>query len=154
MLGRVRPVTGMKSEINNGALAHKRIRILIADDSAAFRNAVCRLLEKLPEVEVVGTAEDGQEAVDLVVRTRPDLVLMDLKMPRLSGLLATRKLRAEFPGVRVIIITLHASAQSKAASEAAGAVQFIPKHRLRDDLPGALAQLFPGWPSRTEAKRP
>ena len=145
---------GMKSEINNLNGAHKYIRILLADDSAAFRGAVSKLLEQLPQVEMVGVAADGYEALDLVASQRPDVVLMDLKMPRLNGLLATRKLRAEFPGVRVIIITLHDSAESKAASVAAGAARFIPKHRLRHELPAALTQLFPGHDGGAEEKQP
>jgi DNA-binding NarL/FixJ family response regulator len=120
-----------------------RRRVLIADDSAAFRTAVSRLLEQLSEVELVGVAADGEEALDLVENTRPDLVVMDLKMPRLDGLRTAIKLRAEFPRVRVIIISLHDSAESKAASRAAGAVRFIPKHRVRQELPDAIAELFP-----------
>ena len=78
--------------------AHERIRTLIADDSAVCRRAALLLLAKLPQVEMVGAAEDGVDALALVASTRPDLVLMDLQMPRLNGLQATRKIRAEFPG--------------------------------------------------------
>ena len=112
----------MNGEANNNAGAHKRIRVLIADDSAAFRNAVGLFLERLPQ----------------------DLVLMDLQMPRLDGLQATRKIRAKFPNVHVIMISLHDSQELRAASAASGADRFILKHCLRDELPGALAQLFPG----------
>lgn len=144
----------MKGATNNNAGAPKRIRVLIADDSAAFRNAFGLFLDRLPRVEVVGTAEDGEQALTLVASTRPDVVLMDLKMPRLNGLQATRKIRAEFPDVRVIMITLHDAKELKAASAAAGADRFIPKNRLRDELPGALAQLFPGRAGGAEAERP
>jgi DNA-binding NarL/FixJ family response regulator len=144
----------MNSEINDKAGAPQRIRILIADDSAAFRNAFGLFLERLPQVEVVGTAEDGEHALTLVASTRPDLVLMDIKMPRLNGLEATRKIRAEFPDVRVIMITLHDSEELKAASVASGADRFIPKSCLRDKLPGALAQLFPGRAGKAEKEQP
>jgi DNA-binding NarL/FixJ family response regulator len=144
----------MKGETNKNLGAQQRIRVLVADDSAAFRNAFGLFLERLPQVEVVGIAEDGEHALILVASLRPDLVLMDLKMPRLNGLQATRKLRAEFPGVRVIMITLHDSKEVKAASTAAGADCFIPKRCLRDELPGALAQLFPGRPGGAEEERP
>lgn len=120
-----------------------RLRVLIADDSGAFRTAVSRLLEQLSAVELVGVAADGEEAMELVASLRPDLVLMDLKMPRLGGLKATLKIRAQFPRVRIIIITLHHSAEAKAASLAAGAVRFISKHRVRQELPAAIAELFP-----------
>jgi len=144
----------MNGETNNNAGAHQRIRILIADDSAAFRNAVGQFLEQLPQVEVIGIAEDGEHALTLAASTRPDLVLMDMKMPRLNGLQATRKIRAEFPGVRVIMITLHDSEELKAASVAAGAERLILKRSLRDELPGALAQLFPDRAGGAEEERP
>jgi len=134
----------MNGEANNNAGAHKRIRVLIADDSAAFRNAVGLFLERLPQVEVIGAAEDGVHALALVASLRPDLVLMDLRMPRLGGLQATRRIRAKFPNVHVIMISLHDSQELRAASAASGADRFILKHCLRDELPGALAQLFPG----------
>jgi DNA-binding NarL/FixJ family response regulator len=102
------------------------------------------LLAKLPQVEMVGAAEDGVDALALVASTRPDLVLMDLQMPRLDGLQATRKIRAGFPGVRVIMTTFNDSEESKAASAASGVDWFIPKEYLRDELPGAIAQLFSG----------
>jgi DNA-binding NarL/FixJ family response regulator len=133
----------MNCRTNNNAGAHKRIRVLIADDSAEFRSAIGLFLAQLPQVEVVGVAEDGEHALTLVASTRPDLVLMDLKMPRLNGLQATQQIRAGFPGVRVIIITLHDSEKLKAASVASGADRFIPKRSLRQELPGAIAQLFP-----------
>jgi len=143
----------MKGEINDSADAPKRIRVLIADDSAAFRNAFGLFLDRLPQVEVVGTAEDGEHALTLVASLRPDLVLMDMKMPRLNGLQATRKIRAEFPDVRVIMISLHDSEELKAASVAAGADRFIPKLSLREELPGALAQLFPARPGGAEDEK-
>jgi DNA-binding NarL/FixJ family response regulator len=143
----------MKGETNKKADAHQRIRVLIADDSAAFRNAFGLFLDRLPQVEVVGAAEDGEHALTLVASLRPDLVLMDMKMPRLNGLQATRKIRAAFPEVRVIMITLHDSGELKAASVAAGADRFIPKNCLRDELPGALAQLFPGRAGGAEEEK-
>ena len=72
----------MNGEINTNAGAHKHIRVLIADDSAALRSALGELLERLPHVELVGAAEDGDHALTLVGSLRPDLVLMDMKMPR------------------------------------------------------------------------
>jgi DNA-binding NarL/FixJ family response regulator len=128
----------------------KRIRILIADDSVAFRNVLCTFLDLHPQVEVVGMAVDGEDALALVAGVKPDLVLMDLQMPRLNGLQATRKIRAEFPGVRIIVITLHYAAELKVASVMAGADRILVKRCLRDELPGAIAQLFPRTPG--EAK--
>ncbi len=144
----------MNGETTSHASAHKHIRVLIADDSAVFRSALGQLLERLPQVEVIGAAEDGEHALTLVGSLRPDLVLMDLQMPRLNGLQATRKIRNQFPGVRVIVITLHDSEEWKVASVAAGADRFLSKHSLRGELPGALAQLFPDRASAAEKERP
>jgi len=151
------PVTlkGLIAPAQDAALgSHERIRTLIADDSAFCRRAVGLLLAQLPQVEIVGAAEDGVNAVALVASTRPDLVLMDLQMPRLDGLQATRKIRAEFPGVRVIMTTFNDSKQWKAASVASGVDRFIPKECLRDELPGAIAQLFSGRAGGAEGERP
>jgi len=134
--------------------AHERIRTLIADDSALCRRAAVMLLAKLPQVQMVGAAADGFDVLALVASTRPDLVLMDLQMPRLNGLQATRKIRAEFPGVRVIMTTFSDSEESKAASAASGVDWFIPKECLRDELPGAIAQLFSGHAGGAEGERP
>jgi DNA-binding NarL/FixJ family response regulator len=134
--------------------AHERIRTLIADDSAVCRRVAVLLLAKLPQVEMVGAAEDGVDAVALVASTRPDLVLLDLQMPRLDGLQAARKIRAEFPGVRVTMTTFNDSAESKAASVASGVDRFIPKACLRDELPGAIAQLFSGHAGGAEGEQP
>jgi DNA-binding NarL/FixJ family response regulator len=134
--------------------AHERIRTLIADDSAVCRQAAVLLLAGLPQVEMVGAAEDGFDALALVASMRPDLVLMDLQMPRLNGLQATRKIRAEFPGVRVIMTSINDSEEWKAASVAPGVDRLIPKVCLRDELPGAIAQLFLGRADGEEAARP
>ena len=132
--------------------ARASVRILIVDDSAAYRSTVGLFLEGLKQVEVVGAAEDGDRALTLVASTRPGLVLMDLQMPGLNGLQTTRKIRDEFPDVRVIMISVHDSREWKVASMAAGADRFIQKHRLHDELPGAIAQLFPGRTGGTEAR--
>ena len=133
--------------------AHERIRTLIADDSAVCRRAALLLLAKLPQVEMVGAAEDGVDALALVASTRPDLVLMDQQMPRLNGLQATSRIRAEFPGVRVIMTTFNDSEDWKAASVASGVDWFIPKECLGDELPGAVAQLFSGRGGVAEGAR-
>ena len=134
--------------------AHEPIRTLIADDSALCRRAAEMLLAQLPQVQMVGAAADGVDVLALVASTRPDLVVMDLQMPRLDGLQATRKIRAEFPGVLVIMTTFNDSEESKAASAASGVDWFIPKECLRDELPGAIAQLLSGRASGAEGERP
>ena len=122
----------------------RRIRTLLADDSDLVRGVVGLMLSRLSSVDLVGTAEDGVQALALADRERPELVLMDLQMPLLDGLEATRRLRARFPAMRVIIHSLHDTGAWKAVSLAAGADAFIPKLCLYEELPGAIARLFPG----------
>ena len=140
----------MTDEANTNDGAQKRIRVVVADDSAAFRTAIGRLLERLPCVESIGFAEDGVQALALVAGTRPDLVLMDVQMPRLNGLEATRKIHADFPDIHVIMITLHDSEELKVASVVAGADWLISKRSLREVMSGAIAQLFPAAETQTE----
>jgi chemotaxis response regulator CheB len=81
------------------------IRILLVDDQALFRESLALLLEAQPDLQVVGEAANGEAALDLVAAVRPHIVLMDLRMPILDGVAATRRLRAEHPDVQVIALT-------------------------------------------------
>jgi DNA-binding NarL/FixJ family response regulator len=133
----------------------KVLRVLVADDAAVVRAGLVAMLAELPGVQVVGAAEDGARAVALAARTRPDLVLMDLQMPELNGLEATRMIRAKFPAVRVIMITFDLAGHLMVtASRDAGADGFIMKENLGAELPGLLAQLFPGHAAGAGEDRP
>ncbi len=85
----------------------KRIRTLVVDDSPRARHAVCYFLETQKEIQVVGTAPDGRQALEQIETLRPDLVLMNIQMPEMNGWETTEHLRARFPKTRVIMITLH-----------------------------------------------
>ena len=89
----------------SAAQAAPRIRVLIADDQALIRRGMAMLLDAAPDIEVVGQAADGVEAVELARRARPDVVLMDLHMPRKGGVLATREISATLPHTRVMVLT-------------------------------------------------
>jgi len=90
---------------SSAAQAAPKIRVLIADDQALIRRGMAMLLDAAPDIEVVGQAADGVEAVELARRARPDVVLMDLHMPRKGGVLATREISAALPHTRVMVLT-------------------------------------------------
>ncbi|MEU4691878.1 response regulator transcription factor [Actinoplanes sp. NPDC023714] len=103
------------------------VRVLLADDQALFREALAVLLGASGGVEVVGEAADGAEALDRVAELRPDVVLMDLRMPVLDGIAATRRIRVEHPSVRVIALTTFDDDEDVFAALRAGAVGYLLK---------------------------
>src|SRR5262245_66654375 len=112
------------------------IRVFIADNSARARDGLRALLATWPEVKVVGEAVNGQEAVRQVAECRPDVVLMDLQMPVLDGVQATRLIKQQWPTTVVIILTMYAAEQT--AALAAGADAFVVKGSTPDRLRSAL----------------
>ena len=111
-------------------------RVLIADDSVRARDGLRALLTIRPELEVVGEACNGQDAVRLVAECRPDIVLMDLHMPVLDGIQATQLIKQQWPAVTVVVLTMYAVDQS--AALAAGADAFLIKGNAPDRLLAAL----------------
>ena len=97
------------------------IRVLLADDQRIVREGLGALLRLLPEVEVAGAAADGEEALVLAAQLQPDIVLMDLRMPRCDGVEATRRLRERSPGIEVIVLTTYADDRSVIEALRAGA---------------------------------
>ena len=110
-------------------------RVLLVDDAAAIRNALRGVLEDAG-IEVVGEAPDGTQGVAMAASLRPDVVLMDLRMPSSDGFEATAQIAAQLPDVRVVVLSAYESEESAAAVRAAGAFAFLPKHcgadRIRD----------------------
>jgi PAS domain S-box-containing protein len=115
-----------------------RIRVLLADDHPLLRKGLADLLRERPEMEVVGEARDGEEAVELALQTKPDVVLMDISMPKLSGVEATRYITTEMPRVRVIGLSMHQEEQLPAAMREAGAAGYLLKSASADVLIGAI----------------
>jgi len=111
-------------------------RVLIADDSARARDGLRALLTIRPEIEVVGEATNGQDAVRLVAECRPDIVLMDLHMPVLDGIQATQLIKQQWPAVTIVVLTMYAV--EKSAALAAGADAFLIKGSAPDRLLAAL----------------
>jgi DNA-binding NarL/FixJ family response regulator len=103
------------------------VRVLLVDDQSLFRAGLRTLLSTRPEVEVVGEAGDGQDAIAIALETRPDVVLMDLKMPRLDGVAATRRLRVQLPACRVVALTTFEDDELVFEALRAGAVGYLLK---------------------------
>jgi len=114
----------------------ERRRILVADDQRPTRQGLHALLDLLPGVEWVGEATNGREAVTLAAERRADVVLMDVQMPVMDGLEATRHIKGETPAVRVIVLTLHG--EYREAALAAGADAFLVKGEAPECLWNAI----------------
>jgi DNA-binding NarL/FixJ family response regulator len=121
-----------------------RIRVLAADDQRVVREGLAMLLGLLPDVEVVGTAVNGEEALDLAGRLRPDVILMDLRMPRLDGVEATRRLRASHPEIKVVVLTTYADDRSVLDALRAGALGYLTKDAGADEIRQALLRVTSG----------
>jgi DNA-binding NarL/FixJ family response regulator len=114
------------------------LRVLIADDHTLFRYGMRGLLATQPDIEVVGEAKTGEEAVALVAELEPDVVLMDIKMPGGSGIEATRRILADHPRVRVLMVTMFEDDASVFTAMRAGARGYVLKDADKDDVLGAL----------------
>ena len=112
----------------------KAIRILIADDHRSVRDAMKRLLGLRAHITIVAEAVDGEEAVALAVEHRPDIVVMDVSMPKIDGFEATRRVVVDAPGVAVLVVTAFVDDDFMHAALRAGAVGFLAKTRLAQDL--------------------
>ncbi|MCK2238410.1 MULTISPECIES: response regulator transcription factor [unclassified Crossiella] len=120
------------------------IRVLVADDQALLRGSFRVLLETAPGLSVVGEAADGAEAVRLAVELRPDVVLMDVRMPVLDGIEATRRLHAEAPEVRVLVLTMFDDDSAVFTALRAGAAGFLLKDTPPADLLRAITVIAAG----------
>ena len=114
------------------------LRIVIADDQASVREGLVLLLGGLPAIDVVGAAADGEQALALVAEHKPDAILLDLHMPVLDGIGATRRLAAEHPSVAVVILTTYADDGSVLEALRAGARSYLTKDADRADIASAL----------------
>ena len=120
------------------------IRVLVADDQRVVREGLVLLLELLGGIEVVGAAADGEQAMALAADLRPDVVLMDLRMPRLDGVAATRRLRERDPGVRVIALTTYDDEHSVMEAVRAGARGDLTKDAGAEEIRQALEAVVRG----------
>jgi DNA-binding NarL/FixJ family response regulator len=120
------------------------MRILIADDHGIVRSGVKLLLERQPGFEVIAEAADGVEAVEQAIALRPDLCILDVGMPRLTGLQAAREIRAHFPDVRVLMLSMHDDERYLFEALKAGASGYVLKREADQDLVGAVHAMQQG----------
>jgi len=121
-----------------------KLRVLMVDDHAILREGLRALLSYYDDVEVVGEAQDGAESIGKVEELRPDIVLMDIAMPGMNGLEATRVIRERFPDTRVLILTQHEDPQYVLPLMQAGASGFVSKRALGADLINAIRVVAQG----------
>lgn len=114
------------------------IRVLICDDQQVVCEGLRTILGTAPSIEVVGVAHDGEAVIDAAARLRPDVVLMDLHMPRQNGIVATRVIRTRFPSVRVLVLTTYAADEWLFDAVRAGAAGYLLKDSTRDALVAAI----------------
>jgi DNA-binding NarL/FixJ family response regulator len=120
------------------------IRVLLADDHRILREGIRALIEDQEDMQVVGEAEDGLETVKKVAKLQPDVVVMDIAMPLLNGLEATRQIRRDFPQVKVLILTMHDNEEYIRQVLAAGALGYVLKDAAARDLLGAIRTVNQG----------
>ena len=117
---------------------HEPVTVVVADDQAAVREGLVLLLGTLPGITVVGQAEDGAAAVETVAATDPQVVLMDLNMPRLGGVEATRRIRADHPQTQVVVLTTYSDDESIIGALKAGALGYLTKDATRAEIGRAV----------------
>src|ERR671910_3546150 len=130
------------------------VKVLIADDHGIVRSGLRVLLERQDDIEVIGEASDGVEARDIAVRERPDLAILDVKMPRLTGLQATREIREQAPEIAVLILSMHDDERYLFEALKAGASGYVLKAQADTELLEAGRAVERGEPFLTpEAQR-
>lgn len=118
-----------------------RIRTVVVDDSPTFLQVACELLELDPAIDLVARAGKGGEAIETVMKTKPDMVLMDVNMPYLDGLTLAWFFARRFPSARVVLMSTDESPELRKACEAAGAFDFVHKENFRQEF-GTVMQRF------------
>jgi len=122
----------------------KPITVLLAEDHTMVREGLCMMLALQPDLQVIGEADDGRKAVAMAIELRPDVVLMDIAMPRLNGLEATRQLLKAVPGIRIILLTAHGDDAYVKSAVDAGASGFLLKQDSTHDICRAVREVHRG----------
>jgi DNA-binding NarL/FixJ family response regulator len=120
------------------------VKVLVVDDQRIVREGLATIVGTLPGVEVVGLAADGAEATALAAEHRPDVVLMDLRMPGTNGIQATAAIRSQLPATQIVVLTTYADDTSIIEALSAGATGYLTKDATRDDIRRALEAAIEG----------
>ncbi len=128
----------------NAAVAAESIPLLIVDDHPVVRHGLQAILQTDPTLAVVGEAEDGQDALEKVAQLHPRVVLMDVHMPKMDGLAATRRIKERFPRVAVVILTLYNNEQYVVEAVKAGAAGYLLKTSTRDEISSTIHEVNSG----------
>ena len=121
-----------------------KIRIMVIDDQAVVRQGFVSLIKTLPDMEIVAEGSNGREAIELFRRHQPDITLMDLRMPELSGAEATKQIRGEFPAARIIVLTTYDGDEDIYRSVQAGAQGYLLKDMFFEELEAAIRKVHAG----------
>ncbi len=130
--------------------------VLLADDQELIREGLRALLEKQEDMRVVGDATDGVEAVDMAHDLHPDVVLMDVSMPRMDGIEATRRIVATLPETRVVALSIHSDRRYVQSMARAGARGYLTKDRAHEEVVAAIRKVIEGgghWPNDVSLAR-
>jgi DNA-binding NarL/FixJ family response regulator len=119
-------------------------RVIIVDDQTIVREGLVLLLQLLPDIEVAGAAASGAEALRMVATERPDVVLMDLRMPKMDGVEATRRIRSEYPDIQVVVLTTYSDDETVFAALRAGARGYLTKDARAGEIAEAIAAVHRG----------
>lgn len=121
-----------------------KIKVLIVDDHQLFREGIVTLLSSSENIEVIAEAEDGQIAVEKVKNYKPDVVLLDIAMPRMNGIDATKKIKAQMPGIKIIILSMHLEKEYVKGVLEAGADGYLVKNCTYFQLTDAIQSVYNG----------
>ncbi len=119
-------------------------RIVLADEHILFRQGMKRIIDEMPETRVVGEANDGQEVIELVKKLLPDLAILDISMPKLSGIEACRQIRHLFPNVKILMLTMHKDREYLYHAISAGAQGYLLKEDSDEELFAAIGTIRKG----------
>lgn len=121
-----------------------KIKVLVTDDHQLFREGVANLLFSTPDIEVVAQAEDGEQAIEKAKHFKPDVILLDIAMPKMNGIETTRKIKAEMPNVKIIAVSMHSAKQYVKGILEAGADGYLLKSGTYRQLTDAIKSVYSG----------